>query len=75
MIVRKTTLIKMNTKQIDDVYKRDKKVRDLDPLKKLFQLQYWTKQHCFGFVLVDLINDLFLDSRKRYVRRGERLCT
>ena len=75
MIVRKTTLIKMNTKPIDDVYKRDTKVRDLNPLKKLFRLQLWKKFHCFGFVLMDLTNDLFLDSRKRYVRRGVRLCT
>lgn len=37
LIVRKTTLIKMNTKPIDDVYKRDTKVRDLDPMRNLFQ--------------------------------------
>ena len=35
LIVRKTTLIKMNTKPIDDIYKRDSKVRDFEALKKV----------------------------------------
>ena len=62
LIVRKTTLIKMNTKPIDDVYKRDSKVRDLDPMRKLFVSHNSEIFHCFEFVFGKFTNDLFLDS-------------
>ena len=68
LIVRKTTLIKMNTKPIDDVYDRSSKVSPSAALSQSYTHFSLTKDF---FVPELLINGVCVDIRKGDLRRGE----